>query len=95
MNILMDISLSVILVTLTIGVILLCAYLIYKAICYVISEKYNIDTWREYYDQQYEKRVKQIADEYKNKLESKSKEYFKEFYDETMKKKGEQNGNKI
>lgn len=87
MKILCDICLSVALVVLTIGTILLGAYLIYKAICYVISEKDDIDTWREYYAQQYEKHIKEIEDEYKHKLESKSKEYFKEFYDEEMKKK--------
>lgn len=91
MKILSDIFLSVTLVVLTICVILLGICLIYKIICYFISEKHDIDSWREYYDQQYEKRVKQIEDEYKHKLESKSKEYFKEFYDEAMKKKEEQN----
>lgn len=95
MKILYDVCLSVLLVTLTIGTILLGAYLIYKTICYVISEKHDIDTWREYYEQQYEKRIKEIEDEYKHKLESKSKEYFKEFYDEAMKKKENQNGNEI
>ena len=87
MNILSDIFLSVTLVVLTICVVLLGIVAVYKIICYFISEKHDIVTWREYYDQQYEKRVKQIDNEYKNKLESMSKEYFKEFYDEAMKKK--------
>jgi len=91
MKIICDICLSVTLVVLTIGAILLGAYLIYKAICYVISEKHDVDTWREYYARQYEKRIKEIEDEYKYKLESKSKEYFKEFYDEAMKKKEDTN----
>ena len=87
MEILMTIFFSIALVVLTIGTILLGTYWIYKAICYVISEKHDIDTWREYYAQQYGKRIKEIEDEYKYKLETKSKEYFKEFYDEAMKKK--------
>lgn len=87
MEILMTIFFAIALVVLTISAILLGVYLIYKAICYVISEKHDVDTWREYYARQYEERIKEIKDEYKYKLESKSKEYFKEFYDEAMKRK--------
>ena len=39
-----DYFFAIALVVLTIGTILLGAYYIYKAICYVISEKHDIDT---------------------------------------------------
>lgn len=67
--------------------------LLYHLIKIVYLDIKGASDYDEYYHDFYEKLYnmdyKKLKDEYENKLKSKSREYFKEFYEEEMAKKKE------
>ena len=72
--------------------------LLYFIIKYVFldikgAEDYR-DYYKNYYSSQYNDEIKRLNQWHENQLREKSKEYFKQFYDDEMaKKKEDQNGN--
>ena len=69
--------------------------LLYFIIKYVFLDIKGAEDYREYYDDYYSSRyddeVKRLNQWYENQLREKSKEYFKQFYNEEMAKKKEEN----
>lgn len=94
MNTLGNICMGVIMVGVILGMVMVILLGIYRFVRFVIEEVTGYKTWKEYYVYKCEiyrdELNKSYRKEYELKLQQKSKEYFREFYEEEMKKNKEE-----
>lgn len=84
-------------IALIIGILSLIYYVVKRVYLDIKDCNSYHSYWKKYFEEKYNDSIEKAKNEYELQLRSKSEEFFRQFYEEEMKKKREenQNGNQV